>query len=128
MGAKNVNMIRVNKGQQKKLKPAVVSIVHTSANSFRIIFILVKSRRLALWKKKKKTNKSPHSYSSFANCNMIISTPHLQTSKTQLPSYWETRRRGGALHGAADVHTVPPFILAAAGRGEQAVGKLRTPP
>ena len=53
MGAKNVNMIRVNKGQQKKLKPAVVSIVHTSANSFRIIFILVKSRRLALWNKKK---------------------------------------------------------------------------
>ena len=124
MGAKNVNMIRVNKGQQKKLKPAVVSIVHTSANSFRIIFILVKSRRFSSVEQKK----IQISYSSFANCNMIISTPHLQTSKTQLPSYWETRRRGGALHGAADVHTVPPFILAAAGRGEQAVGKLRTPP
>ena len=124
MGAKNVNMITVNKGQQKSLEPAMVSIVHTSANSFSS---LSKVGVLALWNKKKK-KKSPHSYSSFANCNMIISTPHLQTSKTQLPSYWETRRRGGALHGAADVHTVPPFILAAAGRGEQAVGKLRTPP
>ena len=55
MGAKNVNMIRVNKGQQKKLKPAVVSIVHTSANSFRIIFILVKSGRFS-YVEQKKTN------------------------------------------------------------------------